>query len=463
MKQKRKIFSIVLVIVLALSVVTIDARTMYNSDSDDRFTDVDEDHWAYQYIKLMSEYNIINGYGDGRFGPSDKVSRQEFAKMMVLTLQLDTISPSTPYFEDVSRTDWAYKYVETGKSYLTGYITGDKYYFRPTADAEREDMAVAIVRGLGISVDGVDLSILDQFADAGTISPNLKPYVAKAVEEGIMIGDDQGNFGARNTLKRAEAATLLYRLIEGEKVVFDEEKIVIDPTEETVDYEMTPVLTVYELEEKIKLDWTEVYHDDFKYYKVVVSKYNSSPSYPDDGYAQAIGSVTTTRTYLEPWQGLNGADVSKLQPGESYYVAITAVYEGSQYYTSNVEVITIPEAEEEVVPELDDLKPTLTGYIDDGGIKLDWTDTPADGFVYYKVVLSRNDTTPIYPGDGYLTYISDRQDSDYFVHEGQHYNGGDVSGELDSGETYHISITAVYKINGQSYYAPSNTLTFVLP
>ncbi len=463
MKHKRKIFSIVLVLVLALSTVTVHARSMYTGDNGGRFTDVDEDHWAYDYIKVMSDYNIINGYGDGRFGPSDKVSRQEFAKMMVMTLQLDTISPSSPYFQDVGRNDWAYKYVETGKFYLTGYQTGDKYNFRPTADAEREDMAVAIVRGLGISIDGVDLTILDQFKDEDTISQKLRPYVAKAVEEGIMIGDGQGNFGARNTLKRAEAATLLFRLIDGEKVVFDEEKVIIDSEEDPVDYEMTPVLTVEQLDKKIKLDWTEVYHQDFKYYKVVVSKTDSTPSYPSNGYAQVINSVTTTSTYLQPWQGLYGGDVSKLEPGESYYVAITAVYEGSLYYTSNVATITVPEVEEETVPELDSLKPTLSGYVDDGGVKLDWTETPADGFVYYKVVLSKTDSTPIYPGDGYLTFISDRQDSDYFIKEGQSYVGGDVGGSLNSGETYYISITAVYKLNGQSYYAPSNTLTYVLP
>lgn len=463
MKQKRKFLSIILVLVMALSTITVNAGNHENNDDNGEFYDVGRDHWAYEYIKLMSNYKIINGYGNGKFGPSDAVSREQFAKMMVLTMQLDLTKPSTPYFEDVNIGDWSYKYVETAKSYLTGYKTGDKYYFRPTANAEREDMAVAIVRGLKLSVEGVDLSVLDQFKDEDTISTNLRPYVAKAVEEGIMIGDDKGNFGARNTLQRAEAATLLYRLIEGEKVVFDEEKIVIDEVEEEpIDYEMTPVLEVHQYDEKVKLEWSEVWNNGFSYYKVVVSKYDSTPSYPSNGRTQAIGNVTSTRAYLEPWQQVWDGDVSKLQPGETYYVAITAVY-GSDYYTSNVVQVTIPEAEEEVVPELDDLKPTLTGFIDDGGIKLDWTDTPATGFVYYKVVMSKTDSTPIYPGDGYLAYISDRQDSDYFVNTTKQYNGGDINGYLEEGEIYHISITAVYKINGEKYYAPSNTLTFVMP
>ena len=41
------------------------------------FTDVAADHWANGYIALAAQQGIVNGYGDGRFGPEDPVKYQE--------------------------------------------------------------------------------------------------------------------------------------------------------------------------------------------------------------------------------------------------------------------------------------------------------------------------------------------------------------------------------------------------
>ena len=38
------------------------------------FTDVPTEHWANAYIGKASELNVVSGYGDGRFGPSDPVT-----------------------------------------------------------------------------------------------------------------------------------------------------------------------------------------------------------------------------------------------------------------------------------------------------------------------------------------------------------------------------------------------------
>lgn len=459
--MKKRLFSVVLILVMLLLSVSVQARSDSNNG---RFTDVNEEDWpwAYEYIELMSKYRIIEGYGNGLFGPDDRVSREQFAKMMVLTLQLETVSPSTPYFTDVTKKDWSYPYIETARPYLTGYRSGSSFAFRPQSDAEREDMAVAIVRGLGLSISGVDLSILDQFADKSTMSENLKPYIAKAVEEGIMIGDGT-NFGARNTLKRAEAAVLLARLIVGEKVVFDEEKVIIGDEDPITpgEEETTPVLSVNVLDEKIKLQWTQVDDSNFKYYKVVASKNDPTPIYPGDGYMQAIGSVGSTETYIRPNDNINNGDTSKLLSGERYYISITAVYEGDNRYASNVIQVTVPTVAPEPPVDTSNRTPVLEGVITGGGLSLDWSSTNSSNFKYYKVVFSRNDTTPVYPGDGYLTYISDNLDSDYYASAGKSYNGGDIGGELESGVSYHVSITAVYK-DGQKYY-PSNTISYVLP
>ena len=47
------------------------------------FDDVPTDHWAARYIAYCQHNNIINGDGNGKFRPGDKVTVKEFAKMLL--------------------------------------------------------------------------------------------------------------------------------------------------------------------------------------------------------------------------------------------------------------------------------------------------------------------------------------------------------------------------------------------
>lgn len=50
------------------------------------FTDVPADHWAAGYVNFAQQSGIINGYGDGTFGPSDPVTYEQIVKMIVAAL-----------------------------------------------------------------------------------------------------------------------------------------------------------------------------------------------------------------------------------------------------------------------------------------------------------------------------------------------------------------------------------------
>jgi hypothetical protein len=41
------------------------------------FTDVSYDRWSCKFIKKLSELGVTTGYGDGRFGPEDLVTREQ--------------------------------------------------------------------------------------------------------------------------------------------------------------------------------------------------------------------------------------------------------------------------------------------------------------------------------------------------------------------------------------------------
>ncbi|MBC7959548.1 MAG: S-layer homology domain-containing protein, partial [Vallitaleaceae bacterium] len=344
--------------------------------------------------------------------------------------------------------------IETAKSYMTAYKTVNGLIFKPSEGAQREDMAVSIIKGLGLS-PSTDISLLNTLADSNSISPNVLGYVAKAMSEGIMIGDSNKKFNPKATITRAETATLLARLIHEEKVVFDEEKIVFDTSASTTN--KTPFLAAATVNRKVVLDWTNVASEGFSYYKVVLSKTDTTPSYPDNGYATAISNVSNSGFEFEAGASYNGGDLGgEIKPG-TYYAAITAVY-GDTKLTSNVITITVPE--KVVVPSVGKTPVLASAGIVDNGIKLMWSKTDnVDGFQYYKIVLSKATTSPKYPDNGYATYISDNAVTNYIVKDGQDYQGGDIGGHLEDDVPYYVAITAIYS-NGNYTSLP---ITITLP
>lgn len=59
--------------------VESEAKTLKTS----KFSDVSSNHWAVGYISKAAELGIIDGYGNGKFGPSDSVTKQQIIKMLV--------------------------------------------------------------------------------------------------------------------------------------------------------------------------------------------------------------------------------------------------------------------------------------------------------------------------------------------------------------------------------------------
>ena len=47
------------------------------------FTDVKADNWAAGYINIVTRLGVVNGYGDGTFGPEDKVTYEQAIKMII--------------------------------------------------------------------------------------------------------------------------------------------------------------------------------------------------------------------------------------------------------------------------------------------------------------------------------------------------------------------------------------------
>ncbi|MHB8071059.1 MAG: ABC transporter substrate-binding protein [Candidatus Cryosericum sp.] len=139
----KRALSAILAIVLLLAVCSpvLTARAA-------GFKDVAASYWAFDEITALTAKKVIGGYADGTFKPEGKVTREEFAKMIVVAKGLALLKPGKATFSDVAASRWSYGYVEAAAK--AGYINGiGGGKFAPAAQIKRQDMAVLLVRVLG--------------------------------------------------------------------------------------------------------------------------------------------------------------------------------------------------------------------------------------------------------------------------------------------------------------------------
>lgn len=67
----------------SLMINTMGLEELAASPAETEFTDVPASHWASGCIKLAYDMGVINGYGDGYFGPEDKVTYVQTLKMLL--------------------------------------------------------------------------------------------------------------------------------------------------------------------------------------------------------------------------------------------------------------------------------------------------------------------------------------------------------------------------------------------
>ncbi|WP_185819811.1 S-layer homology domain-containing protein [Salibacterium salarium] len=84
---------------------------VYASAESDDFRDVEEDYWAADEINYLADKEIVSGYDDASFRPSETVIRSQAASMIVKALDLEIENRKNPDFSDVSKDFHAYDVV----------------------------------------------------------------------------------------------------------------------------------------------------------------------------------------------------------------------------------------------------------------------------------------------------------------------------------------------------------------
>jgi hypothetical protein len=121
------------------------------------FPDVDEAHWALDYIEYAVSQNVVAGYGDGTYHPEYEVTRDQMAVYVARSLVApegeaglaDYIPADPRNFPDVASDFWSYRHVEycVENGVVAGYLDG---YYHPEYAVTRDQMAVYVARAFGL-------------------------------------------------------------------------------------------------------------------------------------------------------------------------------------------------------------------------------------------------------------------------------------------------------------------------
>jgi len=174
------------------------------------FSDLKDVEWARHSIEVMASKGAIYGLSDDLYNPKANITRADFMKFLVSTLDLHV--DFTDNFADISKD--AYYYNAAGIAKKLGIINGvgeDK--FDPLAEITRQDIMVMTARALKISkgLEEGTLSDLVSFADSNKVSDYAKDSVIAMIKSGIVTGS-AGNIYPTDNTTRAEAAVIMYRL-----------------------------------------------------------------------------------------------------------------------------------------------------------------------------------------------------------------------------------------------------------
>ena len=181
------------------------------------FTDVPAGHWAYDAIQYVCGKGLMAGTGADVFSPDGVLTRGQ----LVTILWRLAGSPQVNYLMDFSDVDPAAWYGEAVRwasalKIAGGYGDGR---FGPDDSVTREQLAVMLYQyawNAGHDLTGGGMA-LREYDDYETISPWALEALDWAVSQGIVGGVSPTALGPQGQATRAQAAVMLQRFCEQDK------------------------------------------------------------------------------------------------------------------------------------------------------------------------------------------------------------------------------------------------------
>ncbi|MCR6850010.1 S-layer homology domain-containing protein [Bacillus sp. IBL03825] len=131
--------------VLAATTLT----TLTNVQADTTFKDVPTDHWSYKAIMDLKEKNIVAGYGNGIFGFGDSITRGQVARLLYVYLKpVDVDAKFQNPFTDIKGSMFEKEILAITKAgIMSGYGNGK---FGPNEVLTREQLAAVLTQAFDL-------------------------------------------------------------------------------------------------------------------------------------------------------------------------------------------------------------------------------------------------------------------------------------------------------------------------
>lgn len=187
------------------------------------FKDV-EGHWAEQEINDLGSRLIVSGIGNDNFGPDRDITRVEFATIVIKALGLLRPGAGRDIFLDVTADNWYYDAVSIAYEYgiISGYGNGK---FGPDDKITREQAMTMITKAMRIAdlkvelADGEAEKLLAGYTDAGSAADYAKVGIASCVKAGLIPNRIDKLIAPKAHITRAEMAVMVHRLLRNAKLI----------------------------------------------------------------------------------------------------------------------------------------------------------------------------------------------------------------------------------------------------
>lgn len=173
-------------------------------------TDIDG-HWAKDSINYALENNLIDLIGN-EFKPNKNATRYTVVKALGRFKKIDVEKYKGKSLKDVDANSEESAYVNWAIE--NGIIAG---YEDNTFGGDREITREEIARILNLFAEKSDIKVKNleapKFKDQNKISDWASKDVKEATEKGLLVGRDDGTFGPKDNLTRAEVAQMIVNMI----------------------------------------------------------------------------------------------------------------------------------------------------------------------------------------------------------------------------------------------------------
>ena len=183
-----------------------------------------KDNWARDAIQAMTQAGYLSGYADNTFKPSAQITREQAAAIYGKVLQhnlneqeladIVTKESSTSY-SDVEADRWSSSAIKLVSA--AGVMEGtSKTAFTPSKTMDREQFvasAASLAKKLNLSTPVKTEKVT--FKDEASISAAYLADIQYMAQRGIVASGATENFNPKQPVTRAQAATILNRMLNG--------------------------------------------------------------------------------------------------------------------------------------------------------------------------------------------------------------------------------------------------------